>query len=113
MHMAMFQHKPSPIESLHDERIQEVMSTDYDLETDALYQDEIFQTARSIAQEDEHKTRLIYRELRRTIDGLRVIDATNVDLDQARIMIDSFVHLGQLRIEAIMHDGSPPLSPEE
>ncbi len=113
MYMAVFQHGPSPIESLHDERIQEVMSADYEMETDALYQDEIFQTARSIAHEDEHKARLIYQELRRTIDGLRVIDTTNVDLDQASAMIDSFIHLGHLRIEAIMHDGSPPLSPEE
>lgn len=113
MSMAMFQHRPSPIESLHDERIQEVMSADYDMETDALYQDEIYQTARNIAQDDELKARLIYQELRRTIDGLRVIDTTNTDLDQASAMIDSFIHFGRLRIEAIVQDGSPPLSPEE
>lgn len=110
--MAAFPRPSTPIESLHDERIQEVMSQDYDVDTDLGYDDDMYQTARSISHGDDEKARKIYQELRRTIDGLHVIDNSNADLDQAKAMIDSFIYLERLRIETILHPDKPPLSPE-
>lgn len=101
------------MESLEDNRLQEVLSRDYDFQTDVSYDDDLLNRAKLRAGTDNEKVSRVYQELKRTIDGLKVINDTIPDKDNARQMMDSFIYLQNFKIESILHPNEQTLPSTE
>lgn len=103
-----------PVTSLEDQRLQEIFARKYSVDAqDPSYDHIVFQQALGMAKGERLRAEKIYQELRRTIDGMSVINRETLATDHFEQMMDAFVNVQKERLDILTEPTETPLPTKE